>query len=95
MAHEVQIVSYFTIPTDLSATMKTWPEYRAGTGYSVDLTSEDGTEIVSVRLVEGDDDKYVSVAANRDGPLFFRVLGTVIYCLGAHSDNLMVYRWSG
>ena len=78
-----------------SATMKTWPEFRAGTGYSVDLTSEDGTEIVSVRLVEGDDDKHVSVAANRDGPLFFRVLGTVIYSLGAHSDNLMVYRWSG
>jgi len=93
MVHEVQIVSYFTIPTDLSATMKSWPEYRAGAGYSVDLTSENGTEIVSVRLVEGDD-KHVTVAANRDGPLFFRVLGTVIYSLGEHSDNLMVYRWS-
>jgi hypothetical protein len=91
MAHDVQIVSYFTIPTDLSVSMKDWPEFRTGSGYSVDLSSLDGSEVVSVRLVEGED-RFVSVASNLEGSLFFRVLGVVIYSLSANSDNLVIYR---
>jgi hypothetical protein len=89
MAHEVHVISYFTLPTDLSLLMSMWPEFRAGAGYSVDLNSADGTESVSVRLVDGED-RYVSIRSNRDGPLFFRALGVVIYALGANSDNLVI-----
>jgi hypothetical protein len=87
---EVHIVSYFSLPTDLAASMRNWPEFRGGEEYSVDLKSEAG-ETVTVRL-ESDDDKYVAVVGIGDGPLFDRVLGRVVHELGAHSDNLMIYR---
>jgi hypothetical protein len=91
MAHEVHVISYFTIPTDLSLHMRQWPEFQTGAGYSVDLSSVDGTERVSVRLVEGED-RYVAIRSNCDGLLFFRVLGLVIYALGGNSDNLIIDR---
>ena len=91
MAHEIHIISYFTLPTDLSVLMRPWPEFQTGAGYSVDLRSEDGTEHVSVGLVEGED-RYVVIRSNRDGPLFFRALGFVVYALGENSDNLLIDR---
>lgn len=87
---EVHIVSYFSLPTDLAASMRDWPEYRGGEEYSVDLASLDG-EIVTVRKEKGDD-TYVAVVGTGQGHLFDRVLGRVTHALAADSDNLMVYR---
>ena len=88
---EVHIVSYFTLPTDLAASMRDWPEFRGGEEYSADLQSEGG-EVVTVRF-ESDEDKYVAVVGTGEGCLFDRVLGRVVHELGAQSDNLMIYRW--
>lgn len=87
---EVHIVSYFSLPTDLAASMRDWPEFRGGEEYSVNLGSPDG-EVVTVRRESGDDE-YVSVVGVGHGHLFDRVLGRVMHALAAHSDNLMVYR---
>lgn len=91
MRREVQIVSYFTIPTDLAAEMRPRAEFESGSGYSVDLRS--GDEYVEVRLEQADH-RYVVVKSNNAGALFDRVLGRVIHALGMHSDNLMVDRIS-
>jgi hypothetical protein len=88
---EVHIVCYFSLPTDLAASMRDWPEFRSGKEYSVDLESGDG-ETVAVRF-ESDEDQYVAVVGLGEGALFDRVLGRVVHELGAHSDNLMIYRW--
>ena len=90
---EIHIVSYFSLPTDLAAAMRDWPEFRGGEEYSVDLGSPDG-EVVTVRKVT-EDDTYVSVVGTGQGHLFDRVLGRVMHALAADSDNLMVYRRSG
>lgn len=88
---EVHIISYFSLPTDLAASMRSWPEFKSGDGYFVDLKSGDA-ESVSVRFESGEDD-YVAVVGIGNGLLFDRVLGRVVHELGAHSDNLMIYRW--
>ena len=88
---EVHIVSYFSVPTDLAGSMRDWTEFRGGEEYSVDLQSVDG-ESVTVRLESGDD-QHVAVVGTGEGHLFDRVLGRVVHELGAHSDNLMIYRW--
>ena len=88
---QVHIVSYFSLPTDLAASMRDWPEFGGGEEYSVDLASSDG-EVVTVRRESGDDE-YVAVVGIGDGHLFDRVLGRVTHALAAHSDNLMVCRW--
>jgi len=80
-----------------AAEIKAWPEFEAGSGYTVDLASRDGSERVSVRFIPGTADEfpYVSVsAAILGGPLFDRVLGRVTAALAAHSDNLQVRRLS-
>ena len=90
---EIQIVSYFSLPTDLATTMRKWPEFVCGEGCSLDLESMDQSERVSVRFVDrADDTSYVSVQGTENGPLLVRVLGMVVYQLAAHSDNLMVNR---
>jgi hypothetical protein len=91
MTHEVHIRSYFSLPTDLAGTMRTWSEFQSGEGYFVNLRSADGSESISVRLLE-DDNRYVSITSSSDGELFFRVIGAVTYALGAHSDNLLIDR---
>lgn len=88
---EVHVVSYFSLPTDLAGSMRDWPEFRRGEEYSVDLQSEGG-EVVTVRFQSGEDE-YVAVVGIGEGQLFDRVLGRVVHELGAHSDNLMIYRW--
>ena len=72
---EVHILSYFSIETDLAAEMRSWPEFRSGAGYVVDLASSDLTETVSVVLVKAaaDEHAYVRVRASVPGPLFERV----------------------
>ena len=89
---EARIISYFSLPTDLAGSMRDWPEFRRGEQYSVDLQSENG-EVVTVRFQSKDEEDYVGVMGIGEGPLFDRVLGRVVYELGAHSDYLMIYRW--
>lgn len=89
-----RIDSYFTLPTDLAATMRDWPEFTRGEGCFVDL--EGRGERVSVRLVPASDDdcQHVLVRGVPVGRLFHAVLGHVAYALAAHSDNVTVCRWS-
>ena len=92
-SREVHILSYFSLPTDLAASLQSWPEFQGGDEYHVDLS--DSREQVAVRLIEPNDESpYISVAGQGLGPLFDQVLGFVIHSLAAHSDNLMVGRVS-
>jgi hypothetical protein len=93
---EVHITSYFSLETDLAAEMRSWAEFKSGSGYSVELAAADDGETVSVCLVEaaGDESAYVRVASPVPGALFDRVLGHVTYAMAAHSDNLMIDRVS-
>lgn len=96
MKQKVEILSYFSLETDLAGEMKSWPEFVSGAGYEVELEGADD-ERVSVRYMEAEDDTsdHVVVTGSTQGPLFDRVLGRVVYALAAHSDNLMVSRhWS-
>jgi hypothetical protein len=90
MKREVHIFSYFSLPTDLAAEMRGWPEFVAGQDYSVELKNPSSGESVSVRYIEEGEERYVSVAGSGNGSLFDKVLGCVIYTLAGHSDNLMV-----
>ena len=92
MKRETQIISYFSLPTDLAGEMRDWPEFVLGQGYSVDLKSSDFAETVSVRFIEDSEANYVSVNGEGMGTLFDKVLGRVIYALAAHSDTLMIDR---
>lgn len=93
---EVHIISYFSLDTDLAGEMRSWTEFRSGSGYSVELAAPDGEETVSVRLVEAtaEETAYVRIVSPAPGALFDRVLGRVTYALAAHSDNLMIDRVS-
>jgi hypothetical protein len=88
---EVHIVSYFSLPTDLAASMREWAKFKSGEEYTVDLGAADG-EVVTVRRESGEVD-YVAVVGRGEGHLFDRVLGRVVHGLAAHSDSLMIYRW--
>ena len=91
---EVHITSYFSIETDLAGQMRSWPEFRSGAGYAVELVSQDGSDAVSVSLVEegAGEPAYVRVCSAAPSELFERVLGCVSYALAAHSDNLILDR---
>ena len=52
MNREVHIRSYFSLPTDLAAEMRGWPEFVSGKEYSVDLKSVASGEVVSVRYID-------------------------------------------
>ena len=92
MSREVHIVSYFSLPTDLAAEMREWPEFVTGQEYSVGLRSPVSGEAVSVRYIDDGEERYVAVTGASEGALFDRVLGKVVYALAACSDNLMVDR---
>ena len=89
----MRLDSYFTFDTDLAALFRSWPEWRGGSGFDVDLAS--GEECVSIRHVDssGDEPRHVLVRGSGDGPLFHRVLGTTIHAMSAHTDNLTVGTW--
>ena len=95
-AAEVRITSYFSFETDLAGEVASWPEFRFGSGYDVELSSDDSRERVTVSLVQGvgDEQPYVRVVGHEAGSLFDRVLGRVVHALAAHSDHLMVNRIS-
>ena len=89
-SREIQILSYFSLPTDLAAEMLDWPESISGSEYDADLQSAE--ESVSVRFKKGNEDEqpYVVVRGQGLSLLFDKVLGRVVYALAAHSDNLMI-----
>ena len=90
----VEIISYFSLPTDLAAALSSWPEYRGGHEYDVTLRSADGAEEVTTRFLRDEENgaPYVRVTSSADGALFERVLGRVIFEMAAHSDDLTVDR---
>ena len=91
---DVRLDSYFSLPTDLAAELGTWPEFVSGHEYDADLRS--GDEFVSVRLEQDEGTRFVRVRGFGDGPLFHRVLGTVMHALSAQSDDvwMRMMRWS-
>jgi hypothetical protein len=91
----VYIDSYFSLPTDLAAEMRAWPEFISGDGYRAQLRT--ATEEVSTSLEHDEGRPYVLVQGTGDGPLFFRVLGLSLYALAGHSDDVWprVMRWEG
>jgi hypothetical protein len=91
---EIHIQSYFSLPTDLAAEMRDWPEFVDGNGYSVDLRDAETGEGVTVRLVDDEERPYVAVVSRASGSLFDRAVGRVVCALSNHSDNILVDRIS-
>ena len=89
----VHIDSYFSLPTDLAAEMRSWPEFVSGEDYNVVLRTD--SEEVSTSLEHDEGQPFVSVKGQGEGPLFFRVLGLTLYALARHSDDVWprVMRW--
>ena len=94
MARELRVQSYFSLPTDLAAEMRDWPEFVGGSGYDVELRWPATGESVTVRYIEGDGDdvSYVAITSEGNGSLFDKVAGRVVYALSADSDHLLVDR---
>ena len=92
---QLEIVSYFSFPTDLAELMGTWPEFVEGQGYEVRLSSIDGQESVEIRRASEDEIDKIVVTGSGAGDLFDRALGCVTYALACHSDNLLVSRRKG
>jgi hypothetical protein len=88
----VRINSYFSLPTDLAAEFDSWPEFIGGQEYDVELRSQD--EHVLIRLENEEGMPFLSIRGFGTGPLFHYVLGTAIHALSAHSDDVMLSRWS-
>ena len=90
------IQSYFSLPTDLAAEMRDWPEFVRGSGYDVELRWPATGESVTVRYVHDNDRTYIAITSESpsegSGSLFDRVAGRVIYALSAHTDHLLVDR---
>jgi hypothetical protein len=95
MIRELHIQSYFSLPTDLAAEMRDWPEFVSGDGYSVNLLSKLTGEEVTVRYVEKSDDCYVIISSSAPGALFDRVVGRAVRSLIEHSDTLVVKGYTG
>ena len=90
MVKELRIQSYFSLPTDLAAEMRGWPEFVSGEGYAANLLDAATGEEVTVRYVEEEDDCYVIIRASSPGQLLDRVAGRAVCSLIAHSDTLVV-----
>jgi hypothetical protein len=88
-----RIYSYFSLPTDLAAEMKSWPEFIDGTDYSVKLASP--KESITVEFIDGNEKEssHVLITGEGSGSLFFCVLGCAAHAMAAHSDSVWVERW--
>ena len=86
----LRIGSYFSIETDLTGEMRSWPEFVSGNGYDVDLRAPSTGESVSVRYVESGEEAHVYITG--EGSLFDRVAGRVVHAMSAHSDLLWINR---
>ena len=89
---DVRIDSYFSLPTDLAGEMGAWPEFVEGKDYDVRLRSP--SESVDVSIQEDEGRSFVRLRGAGQGPLFHRVLGTVVHAMSAHSDDVWITRWS-
>ena len=94
MIRELRIYSYFSLPTDLAAEMRDWPEFVGGQDYSVELCNRVTNETVTVSFSEEERDHFVRIYSPEADSLFDRVAGRVIYTLSQHIDNLMVERYA-
>jgi hypothetical protein len=83
---------YVHINSYLAAEFHFWPEFVAGQDYDVELRSQD--EHVLIRLEHEEGMPFLSIRGFGTGPLFHHVLGTAIHALSAHSDDVMLTRWS-
>lgn len=91
----MRIYSYFSIPTDLAAAMRDWPEFVSGEEYSVKLKDPITLEHVIVQPVfEEDGAPYLSLIGDRKSKLFEKVVGRVILELQPHTDNLRIENFS-
>ena len=90
----VYIDSYFSLPTDLAAEMREWPEFVSGNEYQAVLRTS--SEEVTTSLEHDESRPFVLVKGVGDGPLFFRVLGVSLYALAGNSDDVWprVMRWN-
>ena len=86
---ELQIVSYFSIETDLAKAFSGWPEFVEGEGYRVLLKSSGG-EQVDIEYEEKEEMSYIKIYSNKGGKVFERAVGLSTYLLSQHSDNLVV-----
>ncbi len=89
MPEQLFILSYLSLPTDLSAEMRAWPEFVSGEGYAVELQGSTPEEAVSVHM---DAEHYVVVSAPAASLLFDRVVGRVVHSLSAHTESLLIRR---
>lgn len=90
----VRIDSYFSLPTDLAAEMRQWPEFVAGQGYETNLRT--AAEEVATSLQTDEGQSYLLVQGHGEGTLFYRVLGQCVYALAGDSDDVWprVLRWT-
>ena len=93
MKRIVRIRGYFSLPTDLAAEMRHWPEFQSGAGYDVLLGSTSERVVVTFRPESEEDNQHLEVAGEGDGPLFHQVLGCVVYAMSKHSDDMLVSNW--
>lgn len=90
MTKEIIIRSYFSLPTNLAQEMRNWKEFVNEEDYSVDLSSDETGETVTVRYIEKGEDYYVLIVSSIGGKLFERVVGKTVIAMSMNSDNLMV-----
>jgi len=89
---DMRIYSYFSIPTDIAASLRDWPEFVSGEEYAVELKDPITGEQVTIKPigVEPDSIDYLVVTGNLKGRLYERVVGRAIIELQPHTDNLMI-----
>ena len=93
MREQIHIATYDSIPTDLAAEMRTWPEFLSGEGYVVKLRDEKTSDDVSVWMSDDPADFPTVIVEGRPRTsLFDKVVGRVIQALAEHSDDLRVCR---
>lgn len=89
-AHEAQVLSYFSRPTDLAGHLRGWPAFRGGAGYAVDL--REGADWVRMRKLSDEDEEatYLVLIGGGDPEFFARVLQAVVNALSHGSDHVGV-----
>jgi hypothetical protein len=88
-----RIDSYFSLPTDVTAELRAFPEFVTGQGYHAELRSAQEQVSVAFHPAQDDDSAHVLVTGKGDGALFLTVLGSVVHSMAAHSDSVWVTRW--
>jgi hypothetical protein len=90
MRQQWSIRTYDSVPTDLAAEMRDWPEFVSGNGYTVCLR-DPMTGDVSIWMTEtAEDFPTVIVEGPNRSQLFDRTLGRVIEALSEHGDMVDV-----